>query len=60
VLPGYSRGNTRRLFGRTGPAGEVVADTGTDDRPESLVAFDPLKVLAYLTAKGLVKVDAAP
>lgn len=57
VLPGYSRGNFRRLFGRAGPKGEVIADTGTDDRPESLVAFDPISVLAYLSAKGLVQVE---
>lgn len=57
VLPGYSRGNTRRLFGRVGPKGEVVADTGTDQKPESLVAFDAIKVLAYLAAKGLINVQ---
>lgn len=59
VLPGYASGNTRRLCGRRGPAGEVVSDTGTDERPESLVAFDPIKVLAWMAANGLVKVEAA-
>lgn len=48
VLPGYSAGNHKRLFGRSGPLGEVVADTGDHGRPESLVCFDPGKVLAYL------------
>lgn len=58
VLPGQSRGDARRLAGRSGPLGEVVSDCGTDDRPEQLVAFDPVKVLAWMTARGLVRAVA--
>lgn len=54
VLPGYARGNTRRMFGDFGPTGQVVADTGTDEKPGVLVAFDVVKTLAYLRSKGVV------
>lgn len=60
VLPGYASGNTKRLCGVGEPVGQVVADTGTDQRPESIVTFDPMKVLAWMAANGLVKVGAAP
>lgn len=59
VLPGLASGNTKRLFGRSGPAGEVVSDTEENGKPASIVAFDPVRVLAYLTAKGLIKVQVA-
>lgn len=59
VLPGVARGNTRRLLGKSGPKGEVIADTESGGRPESLVAFDPNKVLAWLAAKGLVRVEVS-
>lgn len=50
VLPGFVRGNARRLFGkRGGPTGEVVADN--DDG--QVVAFGAAETLAWLIAKGV-------
>lgn len=55
VLPGYARGETRRLAGRSGPVGEVLCDNVIDGKECSVVNFKAADVLKW--AKGK-KVEA--
>jgi hypothetical protein len=58
VLPRKATGRLRmRLFGRTGPLAEVACENA-DGR--TVVWVDPLDLLAYLAANGLVKVETKP
>lgn len=56
VLPGWGRGNTTRLAGRSGPRGEIISHVGEDapGKREQLVAFKGSEVLAWMRKNDLV------
>jgi hypothetical protein len=57
VLPRKATGRRyMRLFGRRGPLGEVACENGDG---HTVVWVDPLDLLAWLAAQGLVNVAAA-
>lgn len=45
VMPGPARGETRRLFGRRGPRGEILCE---NSEHEVVVRFMAAAIIAYL------------
>lgn len=61
VIPGRARGLIRRIAGPGSPKGEVLTDhIDAEGKPSAVVAVSAIEVLAWLTAKGLVKVELTP
>lgn len=55
-LPGLVGISHRRLFDDDSPEGDIVCEVAVGGQTFQRTAFDPLEVLAFLAANGLVQV----